>query len=174
LLKYLRRRAGLTQRELSIARGIQRVADRGWSRASASRMAPSAGAAGAGAAPGKRAGWAARLLELGGVARAGLRHGRDASAPAAPPPNNLPLQLTSFIGREKVLADVERLLLGEADSPAARLVTLTGHGGCGKTRLAIQAGAAQLPGIQRWVCWWSMRRAGLKWPAAFCRSRHAR
>lgn len=45
---------------------------------------------------------------------------------------NLPLQRTSFIGRERDLAEVERLLFG------TRLVTLTGAGGCGKTRLAIQ------------------------------------
>src|SRR5688572_3661047 len=48
------------------------------------------------------------------------------------PPNNLPLQLTSFIGRERDLAEVERLV------STSRLVTLTGAGGCGKTRLAIQ------------------------------------
>ena len=45
---------------------------------------------------------------------------------------NLPIQLTSFIGRERDLARVELLL-----SPS-RLVTLTGAGGSGKTRLAIQ------------------------------------
>jgi predicted ATPase/DNA-binding NarL/FixJ family response regulator len=45
---------------------------------------------------------------------------------------NLPVQLTSFIGRERELADVELLI------STARLVTLTGMGGCGKTRLAIQ------------------------------------
>ncbi|HEU0292249.1 MAG TPA: LuxR C-terminal-related transcriptional regulator [Anaerolineales bacterium] len=45
---------------------------------------------------------------------------------------NLPVQLTSFIGREQELAEVERLV------SASRHVTLTGAGGCGKTRLAIQ------------------------------------
>jgi predicted ATPase len=45
---------------------------------------------------------------------------------------NLPVQLTSFIGRAHDLADVQSLL------SSARLVTLTGVGGCGKTRLAIQ------------------------------------
>ncbi len=45
---------------------------------------------------------------------------------------NLPVQLTSFIGRERELAEVERLV------SSSRLVTLTGAGGCGKTRLAIQ------------------------------------
>ena len=46
-------------------------------------------------------------------------------------PNNLPLDLSSFVGREKELAEVRRLL------EEARLLTLTGSGGCGKTRLAL-------------------------------------
>ncbi|KPL02140.1 MAG: hypothetical protein AMJ90_06635 [candidate division Zixibacteria bacterium SM23_73_2] len=48
-------------------------------------------------------------------------------------PNNLPLQLTSFVGRDRQIADIKRLL-GEN-----RLLTLTGTAGCGKTRLAIEA-----------------------------------
>jgi predicted ATPase/DNA-binding CsgD family transcriptional regulator len=55
-------------------------------------------------------------------------------------PDNLPLQLTSFIGRERMLADVTRLL--SQTSPAYRLVTLTGAGGTGKSRLAMQAATA--------------------------------
>ena len=57
--------------------------------------------------------------------------------PAAAPParHNLPAPLTSFLGREQDLARLERLL-GEA-----RLVTLTGTGGTGKTRLAVETGA---------------------------------
>jgi predicted ATPase/class 3 adenylate cyclase len=54
-------------------------------------------------------------------------------------PNNLPLQVTSFIGREKESADVKRLLGG------TRLLTLTGTGGTGKTRLALEAAADMLP-----------------------------
>jgi predicted ATPase/DNA-binding CsgD family transcriptional regulator len=50
------------------------------------------------------------------------------------PIGNLPAELTSFDGRRRELADVRRLL---AD---ARLVTLTGIGGTGKTRLAVRAG----------------------------------
>jgi predicted ATPase/DNA-binding NarL/FixJ family response regulator len=53
------------------------------------------------------------------------------------PPNNLPLQLSSFVGREREMAEVERLL-GDH-----RLVTLTGPGGSGKTRLAL-AGASEV------------------------------
>jgi predicted ATPase/DNA-binding winged helix-turn-helix (wHTH) protein len=48
------------------------------------------------------------------------------------PHSNLPAARTRFIGRETALADLARLL------PAARLLTLTGIGGCGKTRLAQQ------------------------------------
>src|SRR5215217_3298923 len=47
---------------------------------------------------------------------------------ARPSDNNLPLRLTSFIGREREMAEVKRLLLAET-----RLLTLTGSGGCGKT-----------------------------------------
>ncbi|MCJ7556273.1 MAG: tetratricopeptide repeat protein [Gammaproteobacteria bacterium] len=45
---------------------------------------------------------------------------------------NLPIQLTSFIGREREIADIKRLLFN------SHLVTLTGAGGSGKTRLAVQ------------------------------------
>ncbi|MFI9557873.1 BTAD domain-containing putative transcriptional regulator [Nonomuraea endophytica] len=55
-------------------------------------------------------------------------------APAPPPaPARLPEPLTELVGREKALAD----LLGLADS--ARLITLTGSGGVGKSRLALEA-----------------------------------
>ena len=50
-------------------------------------------------------------------------------------PNNLPLQLTSFVGREEEIAEVERLL-GQS-----RLLTLTGPGGSGKSRLALRVAA---------------------------------
>jgi class 3 adenylate cyclase len=50
-------------------------------------------------------------------------------------PNNLPLQSTPFIGRGKQVADVQERLL----RPDVRVLTLTGPGGIGKTRLAMQA-----------------------------------
>jgi predicted ATPase/class 3 adenylate cyclase len=53
-------------------------------------------------------------------------------------PNNLPGLLSAFIGRSAELAAVRSLLA------ASRLVTLTGAGGCGKTRLALHAATEQL------------------------------
>jgi predicted ATPase/class 3 adenylate cyclase len=52
--------------------------------------------------------------------------------PSASRRNNLPAQLSSFIGREREITTIKELL---ADT---RLLTLTGPGGCGKTRLALQ------------------------------------
>ena len=63
-----------------------------------------------------------------------LDSGVSAAAPAAPRPA-LPVQATSFIGRSRETAEVRRLL------QTARLLTLTGVGGTGKTRLALWVGA---------------------------------
>ena len=52
-------------------------------------------------------------------------------------PTNLPTQMTPFVGRERELAAVIELILRED----IRLVTLTGPGGVGKTRLSLQAAA---------------------------------
>src|SRR5258706_6971778 len=53
-------------------------------------------------------------------------------------PNNLPAQLTSFIGREKEIAEIK------ASVNSSHLVTLTGSGGTGKTRLSIEVGVQLL------------------------------
>jgi predicted ATPase len=69
--------------------------------------------------------------ELRQVHLAILRH----EVPEVPPPesrHNLPAPVSSFVGRETELDDVARLVSG------ARLVTLTGVGGVGKTRLALE------------------------------------
>ena len=71
--------------------------------------------------------------ELRRLEQAVLR--QEVPAAALPARHNLPAPLTSFLGREQDLARLERLL-GEA-----RLVTLTGTGGTGKTRLALETGA---------------------------------
>lgn len=64
----------------------------------------------------------------------GLQSDFPPLASAEIPPHNLPGQLTSFVGRERELAAIERRLL----EVSVRLVTLTGPGGVGKTRLALQ------------------------------------
>ena len=60
---------------------------------------------------------------------------------------NLPVPLTSFVGREREIEEVSRLL------STTRLLTLTGSGGIGKTRLAIQA-ANHLVRSYRDGLWW--------------------
>ena len=50
-------------------------------------------------------------------------------------PGNLPVELTTFVGRRRELAEIKRLLT------TTRLLTLTGSGGAGKTRLAVRAAA---------------------------------
>jgi predicted ATPase/class 3 adenylate cyclase len=57
-------------------------------------------------------------------------------------PNNLPPQLSSFVGREEEVAEVERLL------DRTRLLTLTGPGGSGKSRLALRVAAELLTGYE--------------------------
>jgi len=89
-----------------------------------------------------------RLKDLGRPER--IFQLRAAGLPAGFPPlrslgnpalaNNLPAQLASFIGRDRELAEVRALVA------SSRLVTLTGAGGCGKTRLGLQLAAGLLDG----------------------------
>jgi predicted ATPase/class 3 adenylate cyclase len=65
---------------------------------------------------------------------------RDIPATAPAPPGNLPLQSTSILGREGAVAELTDLLR------KARLVTLLGMGGLGKTRLAIETAARAAAG----------------------------
>ena len=62
----------------------------------------------------------------------------ESGAPTRKAKHNLPVQLTSFIGREDEIAEINQLL---SNSP---LVTLTGSGGAGKSRLAQEVGSANL------------------------------
>ncbi|CAG0935534.1 Putative HTH-type transcriptional regulator [Thermoflexales bacterium] len=76
-----------------------------------------------------------------------------------PVTHNLPSQLTTFIGRKREVAEVKRLLT----STPSRLVTLTGSGGCGKTRLALQAAQEVLPEFPQGV--WLIELAPVADPA---------
>jgi predicted ATPase len=67
--------------------------------------------------------------------------------------HNLPLQLTSFIGRERAMVEVKRWLA------KARLLTLTGAGGCGKTRLALEVAARRVADFAEGV--WLVELASL-------------
>ena len=67
-----------------------------------------------------------------------LSDGRGPSSAPPVPAHNLPVQFTSFIGRKDELAELDALLT------ASRLVTLTGVGGAGKSRLALEVAAGQL------------------------------
>jgi predicted ATPase/DNA-binding SARP family transcriptional activator len=86
--------------------------------------------------------------ELRPKAAHGLRAGRG-----EPVRHNLPIALTSFIGRDRELREVARLL------DRNRLLTLIGAGGSGKTRLALEAATARLGACQDGV--WLVELAGL-------------
>jgi non-specific serine/threonine protein kinase len=77
------------------------------------------------------------LAELGPTAPGAPQTFTVTAPPEDRPSTNLPAALTSFIGREQELAALSRLLANN------RLVTLTGPGGTGKTRLALFAASAQ-------------------------------
>ena len=128
LLRGYRKAAGLTPQELAeraslSVQGVQKV-ERGTShpyRDTAQRLI-----AALALAPEDQARLGAAVLP---VHRRGSNR-RAASDSVAP--HNLPLSLTSFIGREAERRDLVGLIA------ASRLVTLTGVGGCGKTRLGLE------------------------------------
>ncbi|MBC7227026.1 MAG: tetratricopeptide repeat protein [Thermoflexales bacterium] len=81
-----------------------------------------------------------------------IRAGEPLSAAMPVPlgqPADLPLSLTSFIGRKRELT----LLAERLGDPAYRLITLTGPGGVGKTRLALQLAAALADQFADGVSW---------------------
>ena len=148
LLKYLRRRARLTQRDLSIAVGYSEAQI---SRLEQNLRAPELATLTALFLPAlyieDEPEIVARLMELASQARGeDLPHSgmitfsrsvrrevlEDVRNVEDNVLNNLPLQLTSFVGREREIARLKNLL------GKAKLVTLTGNGGCGKTRLALE------------------------------------
>jgi predicted ATPase len=152
LLKYLRRRARLTQRELCIAVGYSEAQI---SRLEQNQRPPDIATLTALFIPAlyvdDEPEVVARLMELAAQARGEslndervitfsrsvrrevLENVRTIEENVL---NNLPIQLTSFIGREREIAEISRLL--NRENGKARLVTLIGNGGCGKTRLALE------------------------------------
>ncbi len=128
LLRRQRDAAGLTQEELAERAGIssrtvsdvERGLRDGMFRDTAARIAAALGLAGD------------ERVQFEAVARG--RRGRAGPPPAAAPP----VPLTRLIGRERELADI----LTRLRDPGVRLLTLTGMGGIGKTRLAHAASAA--------------------------------
>jgi predicted ATPase/serine/threonine protein kinase len=70
--------------------------------------------------------------------------------------NNLPVQRTAFIGRERETADLCQLL----SRPGIHLVTLTGPGGIGKTRLALQAAGQMADQFPSGVCFVALSAIG--------------
>jgi predicted ATPase/DNA-binding XRE family transcriptional regulator len=146
LLRRLRDDAGLTQEELAEAARVSRRAvsdlERGINRTAHKDTAVLL--AGALALDGRARELfvaAARGRVPAGEVLAAVdgRH-RGTFAAARTRSANLPAQLSAFIGREKELAEVRALV------ESSRLVTLTGAGGCGKTRLSLQVAAGLLDG----------------------------
>lgn len=72
-----------------------------------------------------------------GLASIRARFSEKPSEPVATRPTNLPVQQTGFVGREKEVAAAKELLR----RPDVHLVTITGPGGIGKTRLAVEVAA---------------------------------
>ena len=177
LLRFLRRKASLTQRELSIAVGYS---ESQISRLEKNERAPDESALAARFVSAlyieDEPQWIARLLELGSVihSQASEDDALQPVAEAKPTPHNLPIQLTSFIGREKELTEIKLLLAPDGDG-SVRLLTLTGHGGCGKTRLALKSASGLLDGFPDGV--WLIEFAPLSDPLLVsrpCQNVHSR
>jgi predicted ATPase/DNA-binding XRE family transcriptional regulator len=138
LLRQLRADAGLTQEELAEAAGLspRSVSDleRGinlTARKDTARLLADA----LGLAEPRRG-----LFEAAARGRATAAAALAAHGSLITRPNNLPAQLARFIGRDRELSEIRVLV------ESSRLVTLTGAGGCGKTRLGLQVAAGLLDG----------------------------
>jgi predicted ATPase/transcriptional regulator with XRE-family HTH domain len=132
LLKYLRKRVQLSQRQLSIAVGYS---ESQISRLEANLRAPDKATLMALFVPAlaiqDEPETLRRLMELAQQSNS-KTPGKPAGVQEKHYSHNLPVQLTSFIGREQEIETVGKLL------ESYNLVTLTGSGGVGKTRLALQ------------------------------------
>ena len=156
LLKYLRRRAQLTQRELAIAVGYSEAH---LSRLEKNQRLPDLATLAALFIPAlgleEEPETVSRLLELAAILRGenlppggkftvtqSISEEVSETVETLEIPSNLPLQLTSFIGRGKEVEAIKLFLRGEE---RVRLLTLVGAGGCGKTRLALQIAEKIVP-----------------------------
>lgn len=161
LLRYFRLRAQLTQKELAISVGYSEAQI---SRLEKNRRPPALSMLTAMMIPAlcleKDPGAVIRLLDLARQARekTPVQAAKPVQESEVDSRTNLPVQLTSFIGRETELETVRALLA----KPATRLVTLTGVGGCGKTRLAQKAGEELLQGYPHGV--WLVRLGSISEP----------
>src|SRR5580765_3699802 len=130
-LKALREAAGFTQEELATIAGVSVHAISALERGQ--RRRPHVDTVRA----------LSSALDLTGSTRDTLVASARAGAPGAPVDHlgdvSLPLALTKLIGRD---ADVQTLRIWFSD-PTARLITLTGPGGAGKTRLALELAREQ-------------------------------
>jgi predicted ATPase/transcriptional regulator with XRE-family HTH domain len=173
LLKYSRRRARLTQREVAIAVGYSEAQI---SRLEQNLRPPDLAALAALFIPAlyleDEPEIVARLMELAAQARGEelprsgvitfshsvqqetLEEVRSVEDNVL---NNLPLPLTSFVGRQREIVEIKDLL------GKAKLVTLTGSGGCGKTRLAIEAAKRLIPSYRDGI--WLIELASITDPA---------
>jgi transcriptional regulator with XRE-family HTH domain len=166
LLRQLREQAGLTQEELAEAARVSRRAvsdlERGINRTARKDTAVLlAGALGLdGQARDLFVAAARGRVPAGEVLAAAGARPPGAVAAEREVPGNLPAQLSAFIGRENELAEVRALV------ESFRLVTLTGAGGCGKTRLGLQlaAGLVDEPGDGVWLVELLRSPARTPWP----------
>lgn len=154
LLRHLRRRARLTQRELGVAVGYSEAHigrlenNERWPDLAVVRTR-----FGAALNLEHEPKLAARLIELATAARGSGESPHDViraaeQEPPQPKPTNLPAQLTSFVGREQEIAALRARL------KTTRLLTLIGAGGVGKTRLALRVASevlADYPDGAWWV-----------------------
>ena len=159
LLRYLRRRAYLSQRDLAVAVGYSEAQV---SRLECNQRLPNESTLLAQFVPAldieREPEWVARLLQLaaksvGHDSRANMPHPSDAYPVATPEGSaggehaattstrplafTLPMQATSLVGREEERAFIRQRL----ERPDVRLLVLTGPGGTGKTRLALEVAA---------------------------------